>query len=219
MPVFIMVNPNFKVIEEKAEKGYARFVIEPLEPGFGNTLGVALRRVLLTNIEGAAVTSVKIDKVRHMFATLPGLKEDIIELILNIKGIRVKLADGKKEGKLMLKKSGPGEITTKDLEPTEGVEIVSTDHYLGSLANSKSKIEIEMIVEQGFGYSLAEERKISTIGVIPIDAIFSQIYEPRVDTSEQQVAISTTVSEDLLKMTVDELDLPTRIYISLKNAG
>src|SRR3989344_7309390 len=94
MPVFIMVNPNFKVIEEKAEKGYARFVIEPLEPGFGNTLGVALRRVLLTNIEGAAVTSVKIDNVRHMFSTLPGLKEDVIELIFNIKTLRIKLPEG-----------------------------------------------------------------------------------------------------------------------------
>ncbi len=265
-----MLDPNFKVIEEKKEKDYGRFIIEPLEPGFGNTLGVGLRRVLLANIEGAAVTSVKIDNVRHMFATLPGLKEDIIELILNIKELRVRLVEDKKGGKLTLKKTGPGQITSDDLESDENVEVLSKGHYLGSLANSKSKIEIEMIVEQGYGYSLAEERRISTVGVIPIDAIFSpvlkvsyrveqtrvgrqtnydklileiwtdgtidpkdalerasktlvayftQIYQPKADASDKQVTISSAISDEVLKMTIDELDLPTRIYNSLRNAG
>ena len=88
-----MVTPIFKTIEEEKDKGYAKFVLEPIEPGFGHTLGVALRRVLLTNIEGAAITFVKIDGVSHIFSTLPGLKEDIIELVLNIKTLRIKLAD------------------------------------------------------------------------------------------------------------------------------
>ena len=266
-----MVNPNYKVVEEVKEEGYSKFVIEPLEPGFGHTLGVALRRVLLTSIEGAAVTSVKIDNVSHLFSTLPGLKEDIIELVLNIKTLRVKLADGKAEAKLKLVVAGPGQILGKDIEVTDGVEVVDSKHYLGSLADKKSKLSMEMIVERGFGYSLAEERKISTVGVIPIDAIFSpvtkvnykieqtrvgrqtnydklvleiwtdgtieaktalenagkilvsyfhQVFEPTESpVSGEQVSVASTLSSDALKMTIDELDLPTRIYNSLRNAG
>ena len=265
-----MVNPNFKVVEEKQEKGYARFVAEPLEPGFGHTLGVALRRVLLTNIEGAAVTSLRIDSVRHLFSTLPGLKEDIIEFVLNIKSLRVKLTEGQNEAKITLTASGPGEITAKDIETSDTVEIIDPKHYLGSLADKKSKINVEMTVERGTGYSLAEERKISTIGVIPVDAIFSpvlrvnykveqtrvgrqtnfdklileiwtdatidarialdeaakiivsyfkQVYEPNMATDEEKTDIAAGVSEGVLRMTIDELDLPTRIYNSLRNAG
>jgi len=258
-------------IDEKKQEGFTQFVIEPLEPGFGHTLGVALRRVLLTGIEGAAVTSVRIDGVRHIFSTLPGLKEDIIELILNIKTLQVKLADGKKEGRMELSVTGPGKITAKDIEAGEGVEIVNKEHYLGSLNDKKSKLEIEMVVEQGTGYSLAEERKISTIGILPIDAIFSpvtrvnyrieqtrvgrqtnfdklvldvwtngtvnprsaldqasktltsyfsQIYEPKVQEGTlEPVLANSSIPEESLRMTIDELDLPTRIYNSLRNAG
>jgi len=234
-------------------------------------LGVALRRVLLTSIEGAAVTSVKIDGVKHLFSTLPGLKEDIIEVVLNIKTLRVKLAEGKTEAKLRLTAVGPGQITAKDIEISDGVEIVDSGHFIGSLSDKKSKLSIEMTVEKGFGYSLAEERKISTVGIIPIDAIFSpvtkvnykieqtrvgrqtnydklvfevwtdgtidakaaldqagrilvayfhQVYEPKeVRAHSEEIAISSSLSEDVLRMTIDELDLPTRIYNSLRNAG
>ncbi len=265
-----MNNPTFRTVEEKKEQGYGRFVIEPLEPGFGHTLGVALRRVLLTSIEGAAVTSVKIDGVRHLFSTLPGLKEDVIELVLNTKTLRVKLADGKKEAKLTLSATGPGVITAGEIEASDGVEIVDPKHYLGSLADKKSKINMEMTVERGTGYSLAEERKISTIGVVPIDAIFSpilrvnykieqtrvgrqtnfdklileawtdgtieaknalnqaseilvsyfhQIFEPHEVPEADKQSLSSSLSDNVLKMTIDELDLPTRIYNSLRNAG
>lgn len=265
-----MINPIFKIVEEKKEADYAKFVIEPLEPGFGQTLGVALRRILLTNIEGAAITSVKIDGVRHLFSTLPGLKEDVVELVLNLKTLRVKLAPELDEAKIELTKTGPGEITGKDIEVSEGVEIIDGGHYLGSLADKKSKVSMEMTVERGTGYSLAEERKISTVGVIPVDAIFSpilrvnykveqtrvgrqtnfdklvfeiwtdgttdahasleeaakiavsyfkQVYEPAVVGEVDEPAVASGISETALKMTVDELDLPTRIYNSLRNAG
>lgn len=264
-----MISPKFKIIEE-GQEGYTRFVFEPLEPGFGNTLGVALRRVLLTGIEGASVTSVKINGVKHMFSTLPGLKEDIIELILNIKMLRVKMSDAKKEGKLTLEVTGPGEITAANIEAADGIEVLNKDHYLGSLADKKAKLEMEMTVEKGLGYSLAEERKISTIGVIPIDAIFSpvvkvnykveqtrvgrqtnydklvldvwtdgtivpavvleqasrilvsyfmRVYEQDEEVVEEQMSISPKLSDEVTRMTVDELDLPTRIYNSLRNAG
>lgn len=267
-----MLNPNFKVTEEKRENGYVQFVIDPLDPGFGHTLGVALRRVLLANIPGAAVTSVRIDGVKHMFSSLPGLKEDIIELILNLKTLRVKLAEGQDEARMTLSATGPGQITAKNIEVSEGVEIANPDHYIGSLADKKAKLEMELTVERGFGYSLAGERPISTVGVIPIDAIFSpiqrvnykveqtrvgrqtnfdklilevwtdgtidakdaldqsskllvayfkQVFDPmsQNDVASDDIAVSSSVSEDLLRMTVDELDLPTRIYNSLRNAG
>lgn len=265
-----MVNPTFKVVEEQSQENYARFVLDPLEPGFGNTLGVALRRVLLTGIEGAAVTQVKINGVKHMFSTLPGLKEDIIELILNVKMLRVKMAEGKKEGKLTIETTGPGQITGKDIEASDGIEIINKDHYLGSLSDKKAKLEMEMTVEHGLGYSLAEERKISTIGVLPIDAIFSPVvrvnykveqtrvgrqtnydklvldvwtdgtikpavvleqaskilvaYFMRVSDQDEEVMVEQVtnapkLSDEVMRMTVDELDLPTRIYNSLRNAG
>ena len=265
-----MIQPSFKVIEEKKEKGYTQFVIEPLEPGFGNTLGVALRRVLLTNIEGAAVTSVKIENVRHMFSTLPGLKEDVIEIIFNIKTLRIKLPEGVNSASVTLSKTGPGEITASDIETKDGVEVVDPKHYIGSLADKKSKIEIEMTVERGLGYSLAEERKISTVGVIPIDAIFTpvskvnykveqtrvgrqtnydklilevwtdgtvdakdalekasnilvnyfkQVFDPNGAVAGEVTSSVSAVVPDGGSITVDELDLPTRIYNSLKNAG
>ncbi len=265
------MNLSFKTAEVTSEKGYSKFAIEALSPGFGHTLGVALRRVLLTSIEGAAVTQVKIDGVRHLFTTLPGLKEDIIELVLNIKTLRVKLAEGKNEATMTLSAAGPGEIKASQIEASEGVEIVDPGHYFGALADKKSKINIEMTVERGTGYSLSEDRRISTVGIIPIDAIFSpvlrvnykieqtrvgrqtnfdklileiwtdgtiepkdaldqagkllvsyfhQIYEPSEgEVSDKTAGVSPQVSEELLAMTIDELDLPTRIYNSLRNAG
>ena len=266
-----MIQPSFKISTEKKDAGYTQFIIEPLEPGFGNTLGVALRRVLLTNIEGAAVTSVKIDNVRHMFSTLPGLKEDVIELIFNIKTLRIKLPEGVDSATISLSKSGPGEILAQNIETKDGVEVVDPKHYLVSLSDKKSKIEMEMTVERGLGYSLAEERKVSTVGVIPIDAIFTPINKVNYRVDQTRVGRQTnydklvfevwtdgtidakdaldTASKILVSyfsqvfdpsgavmadgdaptekalipdggsITVDELDLPTRIYNSLKNAG
>lgn len=266
-----MLTPNFKVIEEKRDINYGKFIIEPLEPGFGQTLAVALRRVLLTGIEGAAITQVKIEGVKHMFSSIPGLKEDVIEFILNLKGVQVKMSEAKKEARMTLKKTGPAEVTAGDIEVSEGIEIINPEHYLGSLSDKKSKIDMEMNVERGMGYALAEERNITTVGVMPIDAIFSPVikvsykveqtrvgrqtnydklifeiwtngtidpqealvqssrtlvsyfegvHQPQqVEASAEHMAIASSVSDDILKMTIDELDLPTRIYNSLRNAG
>ncbi|MBI2036599.1 DNA-directed RNA polymerase subunit alpha [Candidatus Microgenomates bacterium] len=264
-----MIGPNFKVHAKEERDDYGRFIIEPLDLGFGQTLGNTLRRILLSALPGAAVTTVKINGVKHQFSTLSGLKEDTIELILNIKKLRVRLFD---EGgaKLTLSKTGPGEVTAADFEKNASIEIVNKDLKLGNLADKKSRLELEATVEKGYGYSLAEERKSSSIGVIPIDAIFTpvtrvnyqveetrvgrmtnldklileiytdgtispkfaleeaaktlvsytlQIYEPKASVADSGVAISPNVSDDILKMTVDELDLPTRVYNSLKNGG
>jgi len=265
-----MTDPIFKVKEETSSQNFGKFVIEPLEPGFGHTIGNALRRVLLTSIPGAAITSVKITSVKHRFSTVSGLKENVVDFLLNIKGINFILLDSKNSATVKLSVNGPKEIKAKDLDLPESVEVVNEDHYLGSLSDKKAKLDMELTIEKGFGYSLAEERKVSTLGVIPTDAIFTpvtrvnyevfatrvgrqtnldklvlniwtngtvtpletitqaakilasyflQIYEPKAVMPSEGVAISPSISEDILKLTVDELDLPTRIYNSLRNGG
>ncbi|OGH09025.1 MAG: DNA-directed RNA polymerase subunit alpha [Candidatus Levybacteria bacterium RBG_16_35_6] len=265
-----MVNPTFKVKETKNSDEYAEFIFEPLEPGFGHTLGNALRRVLLVSIPGAAVASVKISGVKHKFSTVPGLKENVVDLLLNIKGINFKLLDSKESSTVKLSVKGPKQITAKDLELPEDVEVINKDHYIGSLGDKKGKLEMELSIEKGMGYQVAEERKIGTLGVIPTDSVFTpvkrvtyevsatrvgrqtnldklilkvwtngvvtprealdeasrvlasfffQIYEPKVTPSAESSSLNSPYPETLLKMTVDELDLPTRIYNSLRNGG
>lgn len=265
-----MVNTEFKVKEEKATEHYGEFVIEPLEPGYGHTLGNALRRTLLTSIPGAAVTSVKITGVKHKFSTIPGLKENVIDFLLNIKGLNFRLLDSKSKSTASLSVKGPKEIRAIDLELPDDLEVVNKDHYIGFLTDKKSKIEMELTIEKGLGYSLAEETSVSTLGVITTDAIFtpirrvsyevsatrvgrqtdldklairiwtngvvkpaesldeaarilssyfSQIYEPKDMTSYSNPLKPASVPDSVLKLTIDELDLPTRIYNSLRRGG
>ena len=265
-----MVEPTFKVKGEKLTDEYGEFIIEPLEPGFGPTLGNALRRVLYDSIPGAAVTSVKISGVKHKFTTIPGLKENVVDLLLNIKGLNLRLLDSKASSTVKLSVKGPKEITAKDLELPEDVEVVNKNHYLGSLTDKKSKLDMELTVDTGMGYSLAEDRKVSTLGVLTTDAVFTpvrrvsydvmatrvgrqtnldklivkiwtngvvkpeealneaakilsayftQIFEPRVIEEKETTSLHPEISEAILRMTIDELDLPTRIYNSLRNGG
>ena len=265
-----MVEPIFKVKEEKVSDEYGEFVIEPLEPGYGHTLGNALRRVLLVSIPGAAVTSVKISGAKHKFSTIPGLKENLVDFLLNIKGLNLRLLDSKAQSTVKLSVKGPKEITAKDLDLPEDVEVVNKDHYLGFLSDKKAKLDMELTVEKGMGYSLAEERKIGTLGVIPTDAIYTpirrvnyevsatrvgrqtnldkltlqiwtngvvkprealdeaarilasyffQVFEPKISVSSDITPSHSGVPEATLRMTIDELDLPTRIYNSLRNGG
>jgi DNA-directed RNA polymerase subunit alpha len=265
-----MVEPIFKIKEEKVTEEYGEFVIEPLEPGYGHTLGNALRRVLLVSIPGAAVTSVKISGARHKFSTIPGLKENLVDFLLNIKGLNLRLLNSKDQSIVKLSVKGPKEITAKDLELPEDVEIINKDHYLGFLADKKAKLDIELTVEKGMGYSLSDERKISTLGVIPTDAIYTpirrvnyevsatrvgrqtnldkltlqiwtngvikprealdeaakilssyfvQVFEPKSSVVPETVAAAAGIPDVVSRMTIDELDLPTRIYNSLRNGG
>lgn len=265
-----MTEPMFKIKEEKVTDEYGEFVIEPLEPGYGHTLGNALRRVLLVSIPGAAVTSIKISGAKHKFSTIPGLKENLVDFLLNIKGLNLRLLDSKTQSTVKLSIKGPKEITAKDLELPEDVEIVNKDHYIGFLSDKKAKLEMELTVEKGMGYSLADERKIDTLGVIATDAVFtpirrvnyevsatrvgrqtnldkvtlqiwtngvvkprealdqsarilasyfSQVFEPKVSIVSENTQSHPGIPEASLRMTVDELDLPTRIYNSLRNGG
>lgn len=255
---------KFKIKQEKELDNFAKIVIEPLEVGFGHTLGNSLRRVLLTSLGGAAVTAVKIDGVSHQFSTIEGVMEDVIEIILNIKKIRLKI-DSDAGIKLIVKASGKTKITAGDFEVEGAAEVINKDQHIATLTDSKSKLNMELVAEKGKGYLLANERKSNEIGVIAIDALFTpvvavnynveptrvgrrtdfdklvldittdgsytpleclneaakilsetfrKIYEP--DLEEEITEETSVISEEVLKMTIEELDLPVRITNALK---
>ncbi|HLS25647.1 MAG TPA: DNA-directed RNA polymerase subunit alpha [Beutenbergiaceae bacterium] len=161
--------------EEVVDDYRSRFVIEPLEPGFGYTLGNSLRRTLLSSIPGAAVTSIRIDGVLHEFSTITGVKEDVTEIILNIKDIVVS-SEHDEPVVMYLRKQGPGTATAADITPPAGVEIHNPDLHLATI-NAKGKLEIELTVERGRGYVSAVQNKQpdAEIGRVPVDSIYSPV--------------------------------------------
>jgi len=161
--------------EEVVSEHRSRFVIEPLEPGFGYTLGNSLRRTLLSSIPGAAVTSIRIDGVLHEFSTISGVKEDVTELILNIKQLVVS-SEHDEPVVMYLRKQGPGTVTAADIAPPAGVEVHSPDLHMATL-NTKGKLELELTVERGRGYVSAQQNKSgdAEIGRIPVDSIYSPV--------------------------------------------
>ncbi|MDO4665296.1 MAG: DNA-directed RNA polymerase subunit alpha [Actinomycetaceae bacterium] len=169
----IAQRPN--LTEEVVSEQRSRFTLEPLEPGFGYTLGNSLRRTLLSSIPGAAVTSIRIDGVPHEFSTIPGVREDVAEIILNIKQI-VLSSENDEPVVMYLRKAGECEITAGDITPPAGVEIHNPDLHIASL-NDKGKLEIELTVERGRGYVSADQNKNENaeISRIPIDSIYSPV--------------------------------------------
>ena len=161
--------------EEVVDDYRSRFVIEPLEPGFGYTLGNSLRRTLLSSIPGASVTSIRVDGVLHEFTTVPGVKEDITEIILNIKGLVVS-SEVDEPVVMYLRKQGPGAVTAADIAPPAGVEVHNPDLHIATL-NGKGKLEMELTVERGRGYVSAVQNKQAgqEIGRIPVDSIYSPV--------------------------------------------
>ncbi|MEJ2578481.1 MAG: DNA-directed RNA polymerase subunit alpha, partial [Kineosporiaceae bacterium] len=153
----------------------SRFVIEPLEPGFGYTLGNSLRRTLLSSIPGASVTSIRIDGVLHEFSTVPGVKEDIIELTLNVKRLVVS-SEHDEPVVMYLRKQGPGTVTAADIAPPAGVEVHNPELHIATL-NGKGKLEMELTVERGRGYVSAVQNKTGDqeIGRIPVDSLYSPV--------------------------------------------
>src|SRR5213596_1956473 len=161
--------------EEQVDEYRSRFVIEPLEPGFGYTIGNSLRRTLLSSIPGAAVTSIRIEGVLHEFSTVPGVKEDVTDIILNLKELVVS-SEHDEPVVMYLRKQGPGEVTAADIAPPAGVEVHNPELRLATL-NGKGKLEIEFTVERGRGYVSAVQNKQpgQEIGRIPIDSIYSPV--------------------------------------------
>src|SRR3954452_6516019 len=161
--------------EEAVSEHRSRFVIEPLEPGFGYTLGNSLRRTLLSSIPGASITSIRIDGALHEFTTVPGVKEDVTEIILNLKELVVS-SDLDEPIVMYLRKQGPGTVTAADIAPPAGVEVHNPDLQIATL-NGKGKLELELTVERGRGYVSANQNKTGEqeIGRIPIDSIYSPV--------------------------------------------
>ncbi len=161
--------------EEPISEHRSRFVMEPLEPGFGYTLGNSMRRTLLSSIPGAAVTSIRIDGVLHEFTTVPGVKEDVTELILNIKQLVVS-SEHDEPVVMYLRKQGPGVVTAADIAPPAGVEVHNPELHIATI-NSSGKLEVELVVERGRGYVSAAQNKNpgQEIGRIPVDSIYSPV--------------------------------------------
>ena len=167
--------PRIDTVQLTADGTYGKFVMEPLERGYATTIGNSLRRVLLSILPGAAVTSVKIDGVVHEFSTIPGVKEDVTEIILNIKGLIAKLhADTAK--KIYIEAEGPGVVTAASIKADSEVGILNPDMYIATL-DAGATLKMEMTLEKGRGYVSAEQNKkqINVIGVIPVDSIYSPV--------------------------------------------
>jgi DNA-directed RNA polymerase subunit alpha len=165
-----------RITSESVEQNRGTFTIEPLDRGFGYTFGNSLRRVLLSSLAGAAVTSVRIEGVAHEFSTITGVKEDVTDIVLNLKGIVCRMHSDATEVEAPLVVTGPGEITAKDIDLPAGVEILNPEVHIATL-EKKTKLELYMTIGRGRGYRPAEENKSSDqpIGVIPIDSIFSPV--------------------------------------------
>lgn len=188
---------------EEARDDYARIVASPLPPGFGTTLGNALRRVLLSSLKGAAVTSVRIDGVQHEFSTIPNVKEDTIEFLLNVKEMRLRaLAD--RPGTMTLDISGrTGPITAADIQVPEHYEIVNPDLYLLTVDSKDARLYIEFNVDQGRGYQPAGQADGTTIGVIPVDAIFSPVRKVNYQIEHTRVGQATNYDKLTLEVWTD----------------
>jgi DNA-directed RNA polymerase subunit alpha len=203
-----MVTP--KVEREDEARNYGKFVISPLEHGYGVTLGNALRRVLLSSLEGAAVSSIRISDVLHEFSDIPGVKEDVIQVTLQIKQLRLKLHDVD-TSHLHLEVRGEGVVTAADISAPAEVEIINPDLYLFTVDDPKTRLEIDMTVESGRGYSPANERiGRLPIGELPVDAIYSPVKRVNWNVIAARVGQSTNYDRLVLEIWTDGAITPER---------
>lgn len=188
-----------KIECEATSKQYGRFIIGPLERGYGVTIGNSLRRVLLSSLPGAAIASVRVDGIFHEFSPMPGVKEDTMTLLLNLKQVRLKLYGGE-PAHLRLEAKGEGIVTAADIECPSEVEIVNPDLYLLALDSDDSRLEMEMVVQSGRGYSPSEERGELPVGEMPVDAIFSPVR--KIGYTVDRVRIGEITDFDQLKLDI-----------------
>ena len=188
-----LIKPKKMDVEKETfSDTYARFVIEPLERGYGVTLGNALRRVLLSSLPGAAVVSVKFEGVSHEFSTISGVKEDVLQIIQNLKFIRAKLHCDKKS--VFLEAKGPGEALASHIQGDPDVEIVNPDSHIATLADKKARLSMEITLAQGRGYAEAVENRTpdDPVGTIPVDAIFTPVKKVSYDVRPARIGRKTS---------------------------
>ena len=196
-----LVKPSKLDVQANDDKSYAKITIEPLEKGFALTLGNALRRILLSSIQGTAVTAIQIDGVLHEFSSINGVREDVTDIVLNIKALSLKLKNpGPK--KLILDAQGPGEIKAKDLKESADIEILNPDQVICNL-DDNTKIYMELTVKTGKGYVSAEKNreKDSPLGLIPVDSVYSPVKRVSYNVSETREGLS--IDYDRLTMEVE----------------
>jgi DNA-directed RNA polymerase subunit alpha len=193
-----------KIASDKSDDSRGTFVIEPLDKGFGYTFGNSLRRVLLSSLGGAAITSVRIEGVAHEFSTIPGVKEDVPDLILNLKDVVIRMHTDADEVEAPLVATGPGKVTAKDIDLPAGVEVLNPNVPIATL-EKRTKLEVYLTIGRGRGYSPAEENKSEDqpIGVIPIDSIFSPIRRAAYSVDSARVGQRTDFDKLTLEIETD----------------
>jgi DNA-directed RNA polymerase subunit alpha len=191
-----------KIEGEATSQKYGRFIISPLEQGFGITVGNALRRVLLSSLTGAAVTSIRVSGVHHEFSAVPHVREDMTQLLLQVKQLRLKLYDAE-SARLRLEVHGEGTVTAADIICPAEVEIINPDLYLFTVDSNEAQLEIEFTVQAGRGFSPAEERGRLPIGELPVDAIFSPTRRANYDVERARVGQRTNYDKLILEIGTD----------------
>jgi DNA-directed RNA polymerase subunit alpha len=196
--------PRIECIETPGDDSYGKYVVEPLERGYGTTLGNSLRRILLSSLPGTAVTSVKIAGIQHEFSTIPGVKEDVTEIILNIKQIIARL-HSQRTKTIYIEATGEGEVTAGDIKPDSEVEILNPDLHIATLSADAS-LSIEMTIGHGRGYVSAERNKLQQpiIGVIPIDSIYTPVVKVNYAVENTRVGNMTDFDKLTLEVWTDK---------------
>jgi DNA-directed RNA polymerase subunit alpha len=199
MDLLIVQRPQ--ISEEEISESRQKFTIEPLEPGFGYTLGNSLRRTLLSSIPGAAITQVKIDGVLHEFSTIDGVTEDVTNIVLNLKELVIR-SENEEPTTVYLRVTGPADVTAGDIELPAGVEILNSDHRIATL-NKNATLSMELRVEQGRGYVPAATAPKEAIGTIPIDAIFTPVNRVTYEVEPTRVEQMTNYDRLILDVETD----------------
>jgi DNA-directed RNA polymerase subunit alpha len=195
-----MVSINFYTKKNDLGPNHSQFVIEPLEPSFGQSMGNALRRTLLSSMRGAAITSVKIDGAPHFFSTLKGVKESVLDLIMNMKQLRFEVP-GEGKYKISLSKKGAGRITGKDIEGE--LTVINKDLYIGEITDDKGKISIEALVQTGRGYVSGDEQEVKEYGFTNIDSSFSPVQKVNFQVEEARVGRKTNFDRLIINITTN----------------
>lgn len=191
-----------RITPVESEPNYASYDIEPLEAGYGRTLGNALRRVLLSSLAGAAITSIKIEGAQHEFQDVTGIREDVTDIVLNIKKIRLK-SNSDRPVTMRIEVSGDRVVTAADIQAPSSVQIVTPDVYICTLDNADAHLDMELVVEVGKGYVPAESKEGQAIGVIPVDAIFSPVQKVNYVVENTRVGQMTNYDKIMLQIWTD----------------
>ena len=194
--------PDPSISVEVDEPEYGKFIIEPLEPGYGVTLGNPIRRVLYNGLEGSAITSVKIEGVQHEYQTIPNIREQVTEILLNVKAIRLR-SEVERPGKLRLEVAGEGQVSAADIMASADYEVVNPELHLATLDSADARISVELNVERGKGYLESPEGEGQSIGVLPVDAIFTPTRKVNYTVERTRVGRRTNFERLILEVWTD----------------